>query len=222
MKRILTSALVLALSFGAAQAQSTEKGDKAGRHMQREIPGLNLTADQKAKMKELHQRQRQEMESLRSQNLSQDALKAKRQEMHEKYRSEMRSILTPEQQQKMDQFRKDHQGEGRFEKGDRKGDRGDKGGFKGDRAGFDGARVEKMARELNLTAAQQDQLKSIYGDFQSRREQIRNSNATDEQKKTQIRDLSRQQMEAAQKVLTPEQLAKSKEMRKEFRNRAGK
>jgi Spy/CpxP family protein refolding chaperone len=103
MKRIITSALMLALTIGAAQAQSTEKSSGQAKEQHRGGGGnhhgmdqLDLTAEQKTQLKQLHEKQRTEMEALRNnKSLSADAAKTQRESLHAKQRSELNSILTP-------------------------------------------------------------------------------------------------------------------------------
>ena len=104
MKKIITSALVIALTIGAAQAQNTtapegKKHDKK-EHKGQGFKELNLTADQKAKLKTLHEAEKKEMQALKSEkNKNKDQRKA----VHEKYQAQMESILTADQKQQLSQ-----------------------------------------------------------------------------------------------------------------------
>ncbi|HSV11408.1 MAG TPA: hypothetical protein VLI68_11590 [Hanamia sp.] len=60
---------------------------------------LNLTADQKAKMKELRENGKQQREAISNDaSLTQDQKKEKMKELHKTQSDKMNSILTPEQQ----------------------------------------------------------------------------------------------------------------------------
>src|SRR5437899_10374599 len=99
MKKILSGALALVFFAGVAQAQSTgdsSRHHKGGHEM---MKNLNLTADQKAKFKAMHEQEHQQMESLKTQSLTGDQLQVKRKELHQQYREQMQSLLTPAQKQ---------------------------------------------------------------------------------------------------------------------------
>ena len=65
MKKLITGAFVLALAIGSAEAQTVspkEKGHKKEHKMHRAV-GLNLSEDQKAQLKTLHEQEKKEMEA---------------------------------------------------------------------------------------------------------------------------------------------------------------
>jgi Spy/CpxP family protein refolding chaperone len=87
MKRIFIGALALVLFAGAAQAQT--KSDTTRFH-QRQRPAmmsqqLNLTADQQAKLKSIHDAQRKEMEAMKTISLTADKSKQQRKSLLNKY-----------------------------------------------------------------------------------------------------------------------------------------
>lgn len=119
MKRyILTTAA--ALLFGTlafAQTGSAPAGDvqaggppRHGRHgrmnpekrFEKMSQKLNLTDDQKAKIKPLFEQERTQAQELRNQQLTADQRHEKMQSIHENTMTQMRAILTPEQQTKLD------------------------------------------------------------------------------------------------------------------------
>ena len=113
MKRILSSALILALSIGAAQAQTTstdkqkdQKKEHRGHHKGGRGEGyekLNLTADQQARMKTLKENYKKQAEALKQQETSLTAaqMKEKRKALHEQHRAQFESILTKEQKDQL-------------------------------------------------------------------------------------------------------------------------
>ena len=221
MKKIITSALVLALTIGAAQAQNTT-APEGKKHDKKERKGegfkeLNLTPDQKAKLKTLHEEQKKEMQALKS---DKKANKDERKAIHEKYKAQMESILTADQKQqlaKMKEDRKASKKNGSFMK-DRKfrhdGDStrmGDKGRFK---KGAD------LSKELGLTATQQEQMTKIRAEYSSQFKALRNDNSlSKDQKKDKMQELRKAQMDKMKTVLTPEQMNKMKSSRKEHSER---
>ncbi|RYY59197.1 MAG: hypothetical protein EOO12_16460 [Chitinophagaceae bacterium] len=180
------------------------------------MAALNLSADQKTKLKSIHDREKTEMDALRSNtSLSADQRRTQAKAIHEKYGAERKAILTPEQQQKAAQFReqwKDRRGDrdtvhGRRSDGQARGDKG----ARGER----GERFQKMQQELNLTADQQQRMKAIRDQYRPQLEAIRQDQSlTQEQKKARSKELFKAQSEQMKAVLTPAQQEKMKSMRK--------
>src|SRR5215217_1785976 len=166
MKKFITSALVLALTMGAAQAQTTtpekEKTHKK-EHKMNKLDGLNLTEDQKTKLKSLHEEQKKEMQA------NKVATKEQRMELHKKYKAQRESILTAEQKQQLDKMKEERKASGKkagFKRGDGLSKKatldstrvGRKGNFK---------RGADFQKELGLTQDQQDKVAKIRTDFRS-------------------------------------------------------
>jgi Spy/CpxP family protein refolding chaperone len=213
MKRMITSALAILLLAGAAQAQGRNKGDKQERREDKKE--LNLSADQKTKLKDIHSREKAEMDALRSNtSLSKEQQQARRKEIHEKYVTERKALLTPEQQKKAAEFRegmKDRRGPGGHEGRDTVGRHGGP-GARGE--GKRGDRMKEMQKDLNLTAAQQDQLKALRDQYRPKHEAIRNNTSlTQEQKRQQSQELMKAQQEQMKSILTAEQLQKMQQKR---------
>lgn len=195
MKKILIAALAVVLFAGASQAQTTApekihpRGDGKGM-----MKDLNLTDAQKKQLKSLHQAEKKEMDDLKTKG---SATPEDRKALHEKYRSQFDALLTPEQREKM----KSKAQEGEPGKGERGGRGFDKG------APF-------MNKELNLTADQQTKLKGYTDEFRTKAKDIRaNNSLTEDQKREQIRSLSKTYMDQSKTVLTPEQQQKMKGLR---------
>jgi Spy/CpxP family protein refolding chaperone len=75
---------------------------------------LNLTDDQKAKILPILQDTHTQSQSLRKDtSLSLEDRRAKMRELHEKSMTQIRGLLTAEQQAKMDEMKKHHEGMGR-------------------------------------------------------------------------------------------------------------
>jgi Spy/CpxP family protein refolding chaperone len=216
MKKIITSALVIALTIGAAQAQNTT-APEGKKHDKKEHKGegfkeLNLTADQKAKLKTLHEAEKKEMQALKSEkNENKDQRKA----IHEKYQAQMESILTADQKQQFAKMKEERmasrknsnfQQDGKFRHNGDSTRMGDKGRFnkKGD-----------FSKELGLTSSQQEQMTKIRAEYSSQFQALRDDNSlSKDQKKEKMQELRKAQMEKMKTVLTPEQMDKMKSMRK--------
>jgi Spy/CpxP family protein refolding chaperone len=198
MKKILMGALSLLLITGAAQAQDSTK---KGQHRKQQIETLDLTTDQKAKLKALREAQQKEWTELKNNKAATaEAGKKQRRELQQKYQAQMKAILTPEQQAQLAQSRAAHH-KGAQAKGQQKG----------------------MKEALNLTEAQQTKMKVLNNDFKTKRETLRNDvSLTEAQKKEGLKAIAQQHRTEIKSMLTAEQQQKLETMRKEHRKGAGK
>lgn len=71
---------------------------------------------------------------------------------------------------------------------------------------------ERMCDELNLTAEQKEKVQAIFQDQMKQMEAIRQSNATEEEKRAKAEELRTQTQTQILAVLTPEQQKKAKEL----------
>jgi Spy/CpxP family protein refolding chaperone len=102
---------VLALAVGNAQdAGQTQAAPEQKTERQR--PDLNLTDDQKAQMKKIHEGAKSQIAAVNSDSsLSADQRQAKIQSIHRETHKQVEAMLTPEQKQTMKAWRKAHRGE---------------------------------------------------------------------------------------------------------------
>jgi Spy/CpxP family protein refolding chaperone len=207
MKKLLTTALAVALFIGAAQAQTTEEKGRhhKGERKEQAFRNLNLTADQKTRFQSIREAQKTEMEALRKTgNVTPEQRKA----IHEKYKAQYQAILTPAQQEELKKNRQEWK---------QKGDRGN--GF-GKRGGDFGRQAAFLKKELNLTADQETKLRSLFEEFRSKSQEIRsNNNLSQEQKRTQVQTLAQQYMHQGKAVLTPEQVKNFDELKNKRGNK---
>jgi Spy/CpxP family protein refolding chaperone len=83
-------------------------GESADQHLQMLSEKLNLTDDQKAKLKPILQDQMQQMKAVREDSsLSQEQQRAKMKSIHESLHDQINAVLTPEQQAKFKQMRQE-------------------------------------------------------------------------------------------------------------------
>ena len=218
MKKILTSALVIYLSIGAAQAQADttrHKGEKERHEMGHQK--MALSADQHAKIKAINENFRTQMHSLKDQTgLTDTQRRERRQVLQQKHKAEIDAVLTAEQRALAKNMHKDknHSRNGAFKKGwdgdKRNGHNKLDKGVEG-RRGFDG----KMAKELNLSTEQQAKIEAIRKENRSKLDAVRaDATLTQEQKKAKAAEIMKAQREQMKSVLTPEQQQKMKENRK--------
>ena len=207
MKRIITSAFVILLTIGAAQAQTTpgEKGHGHKKEQKMAFDDLNLTADQKSRLQSIREDFKKGMTDLKNNNsLSAEEKQARRKTLHEQFRSQSEAVLTPAQKDQM--AKKKAEWKSTHKEGVKgKGDRMAKG------KGFE--RGKKMQEELGLTSEQQQKVSSIHSEFRPKFEALRNDNSLNkDQKKEKMRQLMQQQQEQMKSVLTPEQVQKMQNM----------
>lgn len=85
-----------------------QKGESAEQHLQMLSEKLNLTDEQKAKLKPILQDQMQQMKAVREDSsLSEDQKRAKMKSIHESLHDQINAVLTPEQQAKFKQMQHD-------------------------------------------------------------------------------------------------------------------
>jgi Spy/CpxP family protein refolding chaperone len=85
-----------------------QKGESVEQHLQMLSEKLNLTDDQKAKLKPILQDQMQQMKGVREDSsLSEDQRRAKMKSIHESLHDQINAVLTPEQQAKFKQMQHD-------------------------------------------------------------------------------------------------------------------
>jgi Spy/CpxP family protein refolding chaperone len=192
--------IALIIVFSASQAVSaktagsypstgsTIQNPQAGGSQDRD--NLNLSAEQKAQLKSIHQSERDQLLALRNdQTLTEDQKRAKAQTIRQASRQQLLGILTPQQQQALNNNRKNN----RLERGER----------------GEGRRGPEGNDSLNLTADQKTQLKSIHESTKSQVDAVRNdSNLTAEQKEAKLRSIHQNTLQQVSGILTPEQREK--------------
>jgi Spy/CpxP family protein refolding chaperone len=230
MKKIITSALVLALTIGAAQAQQTEGKQKDGQrkehkgrkdHKGHGFDQLNLTSDQQARLKTIREDFKKQSQELRKQDqITVAEMKTRREALHSNFRTQMESVLTADQKSQLAKMKTERTASFKDGQG-RKGDvskRAKVDGSREGRKGREGFRQGKddLAKELNLTKEQQDKMASARASLKTQIETVKNdSKLSDEQKKERIRELSKSQKEQMKSILTKEQMEKMESLRKE-------
>jgi Spy/CpxP family protein refolding chaperone len=245
MKRIFTSALALLLLAGAVQAQENtdkkkekhDKHQKMAQHHDGMKEALNLSADQQARIKAIHEQEKAEGEKLKNSKLTIEEHKAQRKALHEKYQAQVKAVLTAEQIQKMESMR-NKMAEKHHEKADMQnrklGEKGRHGeqGVKRAEGSRDTIRAhsrmdrsmkerkdrdpKEIADELDLTADQKAKAKDIRQNYKVKMEAIKNDNSlSQEQKKEKFQALMKAQQEEMKSILTKEQAEKMNSMRKQ-------
>lgn len=192
---MLAVSSAFAKDYGPRGPKGPKGGD--GKGFETATRRLDLTEEQRDKVKEMWGVQKEKLDKWKSQNHAKlEALRKQmkeimdsRKKLHEDFMKELSTVLTDEQMKKL-------------EKWGHPGEPGRKGMGKERRP----MRIEGMFKKLNLTEAQQEQLKKL-------REETRDKlkAAEDPQAKHEI---LRDQMDKIRDILTEEQLEKFKEFHK--------
>jgi Spy/CpxP family protein refolding chaperone len=94
-------------THSATTSPNRERGEKLAQE-------LNLTPEQKTELKTLRENEKQQAQAIKNDSsLTPDQKKAKFQELRKSTHEQMMAKLTPEQQQKFKELRKEHRGHGR-------------------------------------------------------------------------------------------------------------
>ncbi len=200
MKRITTGlVLMMFLAFGAS-AQEKQDGPrgkhKAKHHREHITKDLNLSDDQKQQLKVIKENQRTQMAELKkNENISVKELRDRKTSLAKEHKSAIEGILTPEQKTKIQEQRNKS-----MEK----------------RQQMQAKRMEKMKKDLALTDAQSSKLKTMNESYKGKFESLKRNESLDRTaKKEQFQALKQQQKEELKNVLTPEQIQKFDEMKKD-------
>lgn len=206
MKKIALGMMAVALTF-SAMAQTNGKGSDEKDREQKEFKHdrfkggenfdkLNLTDAQKAQIKTINESFRQQMKDLHKQgNITVDEQKQKREALVKEHREKIAAILTPEQKQQAETFRKD---------------------FKGGRDKREG-RFEDMTKDLNLTPEQSAKMASINSTFKTNLQNLRqNTSLSQDQKREQMKSLMKQHRSDMETLLTNDQ---KEQMKSRLKNR---
>ncbi len=218
MKRILTSALIIMLAIGAAQAQNGE-GNSKGHNKEHKMAAkkMNLTEDQKARLQAIREDYKKEAEALKNNTaLSAEEKQTRTRALHEQFRNKSQAVLTPEQREQQAKRKEDFKAihedrNGKFHKDGA----GNMHNGMGKRKDFEA--------ELGLTADQQAKVTSIRSSFKPKFEALRNNTSlTEEQKRAKMKELMKQQREQMKAVLTAEQIKKMEASRHQYSKRKNK
>ena len=102
---VLASAAAIPQDAGQTQAAPADQG-------KRERPDLNLTDDQKAQMKKIHEDAKSQIAAVNNDSsLSADQKQAKIRSIRMSSHKQMEALLTPEQRQTQKEWRKAHRGQ---------------------------------------------------------------------------------------------------------------
>ncbi len=120
VKFVLVACLLSGLAFAQDTTQSASpaptpqkqaRRDQAQRRLQHLSQQLNLTDDQKEKLRPIIQDEVQQMKSVHDDSsLTQQQRHRKMRQIHESFRPQIEAVLTPEQKQKLEMMQRDRGG----------------------------------------------------------------------------------------------------------------
>ncbi len=201
MKKILFAMMVLTISFGALAQSEGRHDNRLGKE---KIAELNLTNEQKEKIKAEKEVLKKKLEELRGNTgMSAEDMKNNRVEIMKTHKEAMKAILTPEQQDQVKEMKKEMKVEGGKVRGEGKGQKM-KDNF------------EEIKQDLNLSADQSAKMKTLNEELKTNMLKIRdNTSLTREQKKEQVKALMSSHKTSVDAILTAEQKTKLDAIRKE-------
>lgn len=197
MKKI-TAGLVLMmfLAFGASAQQKQDGRNKAKHHREHLTKDLNLSEDQKQKLKAINENHRKQITELnKNDNITVKEMRERKANLSREHKASVEGILTAEQKTKL-QAQKTKSIEQRQQ--------------------MQAKRMEKMKKELSLTDEQSSKLKTMNDGYKSKFESLKNNESLDRTaKKEQFKALKQQQKDELKNVLTQDQMKKLDEMKKD-------
>lgn len=212
MKQIIPIAACILASFTTVHAQDIQDRKPAQdmdmhprmnhKAMMPALKELDLSAEQKTKLKAINEEQKTQMEALRKEdNITVKEQREKMESLQKDFKAKRDAVLTDEQKKKLETLKAQGPKEGKgFKKGGRPGP----------------PPIEELKEKLNLTDKQVEELKKNRETIQSKFEALRSDNSlTPDQKKEKVKVLMEEQKAATDKILSKEQQAKLKDFRKE-------
>ena len=177
-----------------AQGQERQRGFSPDRAAEQLAERLNLTEEQKSAVQNYLEDQRSQMEVLRNDTtLTREQRAQRMREITEQTRGKVESILTVEQKQKAEELR--NQARERFQ----------------ERAG---EQFDRMARLLDLTPEQKNQMQSYRESERTQLQALRDNTAlTPEQRREQARAIHEQSQNNIRSLLDPTQQQKLEDLR---------
>ena len=209
MKKLFAIAIVtffLSANINAQVKRNVDPAQKIQRdknrsEMKNEIRKLDLTQDQKIKMKALLEDAKKQRDAIINDASLSKAQKAqKMQQLKIAEKQKVSALLTPEQRTKAKDYL-----ETRRDNKEGNGNNGKAGN------GQLGKKYQKEIASLDLSQSQKDQLKVYIRDAQQKRDAIKSdASLTPAQKKAKLKTLKKDAYGKMEKILTPEQRAKAK------------
>lgn len=192
MKKIIMCTLFLGIGTMAVFAQEGKRDFKRHHAMLE----LNLSEDQKAKMKQVNEEFRKSMMELKqNENITVKDQKNQMMALRKRHKEQVQGILTADQKAKIETMKAERKVS--IEKNEN-------------------ARMDRLKSRLNLTDDQVAKLNTRNKELSARMKSIRENNAlSDEQEREQMKTLMYERKESMKSILTKEQLEQLKAEKKD-------
>lgn len=179
------------------------KGGRGGMNLRGMAQKLNLSAAQQSQIKAIFESSRAQSQQIRGDaSLTEAQQKERLKAVHKASRDAVMNVLTPAQKAQLQQMM-----------AQKRGGRG------GNGRNGDG---RNMTQELNLSAAQKEQMKSIRQRSRAAIMELRDDTSlSPQEKRARMRTIRTQVQDSINAILTPEQQAKMQELRQERRANRG-
>ena len=205
MKKLISGTLALAFFILSAQAQETGKMDHKNYHHGRAmmLKGLNLSEAQKEQIKTYRQNTNNQLIELnKNEDITVKEYRARKAAILNTQKEQMEKVLTAEQKNQLAQNKAER---------------------KATRELAASKRIGKMKSRLNLSDEQVTKIKATHEAAMAKAIAIRENNQlSPDEKKQQLMSLRQEQRNNITQVLTPEQITKMEEMKKERMERMDK
>ncbi|MCW3090755.1 MAG: hypothetical protein JWP81_1824 [Ferruginibacter sp.] len=205
MKKIVIALFALAAFTVTANAQETRKMNP---HRQMHgnammMKELNLSAAQREQLEAARETTKMQLAELnKNENITVKEYKAKKAAILKTQKEAMEQVLTAEQKKQLAEARKN---------------------FKAKHEQFSAKRLESMKTNLNLSDDQVAKIKANHEASQAKAKTIfENSQLTPAEKKEQLMAMRKEQKESFKQVLTPEQINKMEELKKQRMDKRSK
>jgi hypothetical protein len=193
MKKVIASLILVSMAVAVQAQEEKHPGHRKTRHHHRtDLQQLNLTAEQKTKLKAQQDVFRKQLEDLKkNETITVKEWKTRMESIRKEHRSGIQNLLTADQKSQLEKMRAERAK--RYQEGSRE-------------------RMEKMKTRLGLSEEQSARLEKSRTDMGNRMKELReNKSLSDEQKKEQMKELMKQRKKQLKSILTEEQLQKLKE-----------
>jgi len=200
MKKILIGAIATTICFSTSFAQKFQKNNRSSHSMQAagKMKALNLSASQKEQLKAARQNTKTQLAALnKNDQMTVKDYKESKAEILKSQKQQMAGILTEDQKNQLAQSK--------TSTNDSKGNQA-------------GRNFGKMKENLSLTDNQVTQIKANRDAELAKIKAIRdNSDLSKSQKREQLKSIRQEQKNSLSQILSPEQISKLEESRKERR-----
>ncbi|UAY51593.1 hypothetical protein [Ferruginibacter albus] len=208
MKKIFLSLLAVVMLGVAVNAQTTKAADNKqafhhkGKFHKKGIAfkQLNLTEDQKQQLKANNEEYKKQLQKLnKNESITVKEFRDKKEALRKQQKEKFMALLTPEQKTKLEQLKQQQ---------------------KQQREMAAAKRMEKMKTNLGLSDQQVAQLKQQHQNFKSKIQSIKeNDKLSRTEKREQLEALKNENKDSFKKILTPDQLNKMEELKKNRMNK---